>query len=532
MKPFLRDLIWILPASLGLGAILSALSGGTWWIGCLSFALILLLGLAAMAALWRDACRDEGTGSRPGRLLGLMLILAVVLRLALGVAWSYVLPAYGHASEIENAGYLYRDAYNRDMQAWTLASSQDPIWRAFDKTYSTDQYGGFLALSALAYRFLSPDAHRAWLMVLMGALASGIGVALAWKAARQAWGEATAIPVAWIMVLYPESLLLGSSQMREPFLIAFVAMLIWGIVDWQASSRRSAWAWMAGGLAGMLFIQPGLAVFALPALGLWAWLRSSGRRISWRTLLITLGVLAGALVLLWFGLARGQFSGAAPVTIFTNWLQASAQWDVSQIAADSGWVQTVFKRLPASLHLPFMTGYGLTQPLLPAALFDPAPWPWLAVNVLRAAGWYVLLPFLFASIFAILKMPAGNDRRAWICLWFVTWIWILLSSFRAGGDQWDNPRYRAWFLILEALLSVQAYAWWRKTHNPWMVRLLAVEGIFLLFFSIWYSSRYGNWANQPLHVFVIIAATVVAGGLILLAGWLQDYRRKRRNKRA
>ncbi len=531
-KTILLNLAWIFPVSLGTAAGLSAFSGGSWWIGWLGYSLILLLGLSALTALWRWACAEQDCSRAASRTLGLMLLLAVFLRLGIGIALMTLLPVYGYNRPVDQAGYVFRDAYNRDQQAWQLASSTEPIWKAFDKTYSTDQYGGLLAFSALVYRGLSPDFHRPWLMVLIAALTAGIGVALVWKAAQRAWGEALAVPAAWILALFPESLLLGSSPMREPFLIAFVAMLFWGIIDWQSDHHPWAWAWMAGALAGMLAVSPGIVIFALPGLGVWAWLRSRNWRIPWKPVLIGTGVLAAAVVLLQLGLARGQFAAASPFQILTRWLPGTANWDTFVQEQHSGWLQRIFHELPKSLHLPFMTGYGLTQPLLPAALFDLAPWPWKTITILLALGWYALLPFLVFGLVAVWKVSEKNERRAWIWLWVLSWAWILLSSLRAGGDQWDNPRYRAWFLILQALLAAQALVWWRRAHNPWMGRILAIEAVFLVFFSIWYSSRYGTWANQPLHVFIIIAAVLLVSSLILIVGWLQDRLRKNNRKRA
>ncbi len=176
MKAFLRDLRWVLPASLGLAALLSALDGGVWWIGWLAYSFLLLLGLSALAALWRSAGAP--------RTLGLMLLLALFLRLGLGISLTYVLPVAGNPTDVQQAGYVFKDAFNRDTQAWELARSTRPIWTAFDKSYrvgaahSTDQYGGLLALSALTYRCFSPDVHRAWLIILLSALTAAVGVAL------------------------------------------------------------------------------------------------------------------------------------------------------------------------------------------------------------------------------------------------------------------------------------------------------------------------------------------------------------------
>jgi len=525
-KKTIVRLLWIVLPSLVLGGALSSLDAGTWWIGWLAYALILACGIAVLAALWLWA--------GGGRTLGLMLFAAVLIRFGLGMANSYVLPAYGYEnSRVNQAGYAFQDAYNRDVQAWELAHRPVPVWMAFDQSYKGyDQYGGMLALSTLVYRTLSPDLHRPWLIILLGALTAAVGVALVWKAVLPIGGRPTAVIAGWILALYPESVILGSSQMREAYLITFVAMLFWGIVEWQTSRRRRAWAWMAGSLAGMLLFSPGVAIVALIGLGGWAWLRSKDRRIPGRLILIVLAVLVAASILLGIGLTRGGVAGSSPLTILTKWLPATAQWDAYILSHNSGWISRVFTELPASLHIPFITGYGLTQPLLPAAVFDPSVWPWKVLSILLSLGWYLLVPFLFAGLLAVWKQPEKSERSAWIWLWVVTWVWIIISSVRAGGDQWDNPRYRVMILLWQAILAAKAFLWWRETHNPWMARILAVEGIFLLFFGIWYSSRYGNWATQPVHVFVILGAILAVGGLILLGGWVRDLIRRRGAPRA
>lgn len=522
-KTFLRDLIWIAPSSLGLGALLSALDRGTWWIGWLAYSLLLLLGLSALAALWRWACAEQGRSTGAGRTLAWMLILALLLRLGMGIALTYILPVAGYPTDVQQSGYVFKDAFTRDTQAWDLARSIQPIWTAFDKSYSTDQYGGLLALSALMYRTLSPDAHRPWLIILLSALTAALGIALTWKATRQLWGESVAAPAAWIMALYPESVLQGSSQMREPFLITFVAMTFWGTVDWQFNHNRRAWPWLAGGLAGLLLFSPGVAIFAILVLAGWIWLRGEHRRLSWHVVLIGAGVLLVALLLLWVGLARGSFAGASPTEVVTHWLQTSTKWDIYLLERSSGWVQEIFRHTDARLHLPFVIGYGLAQPVLPAAIFDITAWPWQVIGILRAIGWYALLPLLIISLMAIWKTPPKNERTAWFWLWMMAWIWIILSSIRAGGDQWDNPRYRAIFLLWQAALASQAWTWWRASKNPWPVRILAVELLSLAFFTEWYASRYITSIGLKIMPFgVMIATIVITSGLILVGSWAWD----------
>jgi len=521
MKTILLDLRWILPVSLSLGLALSLLGPGTWWIGWLAFALVLTLGLLSLTALWRSAGAP--------RTLMVMLVLALFLRLGLGMTFSYILPPFGNDTQVHNSGYIFRDAYTYDSEAWGLASSGDPLWRAFDKSYgSEDQYGGLLFFHSLFYRFLSPDAHRPWLMILLSALAGSIGVALAWKGARQSWGESVALVMGWIMALYPESLLVGSSQIREPFLILFIAMAFWGVVDWLANHHRTAWLWLVGSLLGMLLFSPGVVVAALVGLGVWAWLREKERHISWWWVAgVVLVVVLAALLL-------GEVVGGTlqvpggPLANLVNWLRYSANYSAYITALNSGWLQTIFTVLPEPLHLPFITGYGIAQPVLPAAIADPAVWPMRALGILRGLGWYALLPFLLYSLRSIWKTDDKRERLAWLWLWLVSWAWIIISSARAGGDQWDNPRYRVILLLFQAALAAQALTWQRLTRDRWLGRALAVEGVFLVLFGYWYAARYLHWQGWVPHVFVIFALIFILSAMILAGGWWWDRRQPKR----
>ena len=531
----LRDLLWILPSSLVLGLVLGLLDTETWWIGWLAYSVLLVLGLWALVSLWRSAEAGaeqnrsqlrslRSLGSQ--RLLGLLLILTVVLRMGLGMAFSAILPTHGNPNNVQRRGYIFPDAYNRDIQAWQLASSSTPLWRAFDKSYSTDQYGGLLFFSSLLYRYLSPDAHRPWLIILLGSLTAAIGVALAWNAAKKTWGKSMAAVVGWIMVLYPESILLGSSQMREPFLITFVAMAFWGVVSW-AENHRSAAGWLIGSLVGMLLFSPGIAVISIILLAGWAWLRAKERRIRWQWIA---GV--GVIVLLSFLLLAWSVGGSlkvksGPLATLSTWMRFTVQFDSQKLEQDSGWVQTIFSHVPFSLHMPMIIGYGVAQPVLPAAIGAPAVWPMWALAILRGIGWYALLPLLLYGIYPIWKMTDKRERLAWLWLWLVVWIWILISAARAGGDQWDNPRYRAILLIFEAILAAQVILVQQHSHERWLGRLLAIEAVFVVCFAVW------TWTRKDVNGYLLplnqAVAMFVGGSLLILIGdWLWvKYGRKR-----
>lgn len=512
----LKDLLLAIISGLASAALLAWTQPGRWFPGWLACSAVLVPGIYLLIVLWRWA----GAGKR----LAWLLVLALLLRVGVGVWLAWILPVAGSGSENQLAGYVFYDSYHRDSQAWVLADSQDPLWLAFSKSYSMDQYGGLLWTSAAAYRILSPDAHRPLLVVLLAAWTATAGVALAWKAAWQAWGSKMAAPMALLLAVYPESVLQGSAQMREPFLITFVCMAFLGAVTWPRS-RRSAALWSVAGFTGMLLFSPGVAVFTLMVLAGWLWLRSTHKRISWPAVLIGAGVLVLALILLSAGLARGNLAGRSPFEVLISWLHLSAAWDISLLKENSLWVFEILDTLPGWLELPFVALYGVARPVLPAAIADPTYWPWKIIEILRAAGWYALAPLLVYSLIAILRSPT-QERSAWLWLWITTWTWIFLSAVRAGADGWDNPRYRVMFLFLQAALAIFAWTQARTNHDPWLGRVLLMEGIFLTFFSHWYASRYSQaFGKLPFGVMVI--CILILSALVIFGGWWLDRHRSR-----
>lgn len=529
-KALFKDLRWIAPLSLGLGALLEwgtslTVTGGQWWIGWLAYVFLFCVGLMTLTTLWRRSGAD--------RTLTWALIVSVVLRLGLGVALTFLLPATGYGTPSEQAGYLFPDAFLRDTQAWNLASSGDSLWLAFDKSYSADQYGGLLFLISLLYRCLSLDAHRPWLAILLAAFVYGIGVLFGWRIGNILLGRRGAALTVWILALYPESILTGSSQMREPFLIAFTALFFWGILTWTTEHSRRAFASLLVGLTGLLLFSPGVALAALCLAAGWLGALHKDGRPSHRLVLFWVGALLMAVLLFWLVVSRSPSVRAGILEAIADWFQLSAKYDVHFIERSSGWIQRIFEELPPSLHMPFMTSYGIAQPVLPAiltvALFpgEEMNWTLTVLGIFRALGWYILAPFLLGGILTARAAPQGKERFAWLWTWGIMALWVILSSYRAGGDQWDNPRYRSILLLWQALLAARAWLWWRETHDRWMKRILAAEGIFLVLFLYWYLARYSGWRQGQVHVFVILLLLFILTIVLMASAWLRDRLRQR-----
>ena len=530
-----RDFLYIAPGSLISGAVLASLQPGSWLIGFTSFSVLFLFSFTILLLSYRWA--------NGGRALGWILALAFLLRLGVGILLYFGLPLYGHADEDDRAGYVFTDAHRRDNKAWELANSELPVIGAFSERYGSDQYGGLLAFNTFVYRYFSPDAQRPLMLVLISAVFAALGIPLFWKALNQVFGERVAWASTWIFALFPDSILLGASAMREPYLLTFNTLVLWGFVhrfyrfeDSPAISRlsdlsnllkdRIGWMWIALGLAGMLLVSPAIALTTILVFAGWLFFASERREISWRALAAIAVIFVLGLFFLSASLNRaGEFVAASPLHVINDWFQAAVKWDAYQLERESGWVQKIFDESPRWLQLPFVAVYGVFQPVLSASIVHPTIWIWKVIVLARSLSWYALLPLLILAFVTATGQEARTKRNLLLWLSFVVWAWILLASLRGGADLWDNPRYRTILFVWQAVLTGSVWVWWRETGNPWFTRVLLMEAVFLLFFTQWYASRYLHLGGQ-LPFAVMVALILGSWGIILGLGWWRDKQRR------
>jgi len=221
---------------------------------------------------------------------------------------------------------------------------------------------------------------------------------------------------------------------------------------------------------------------------------------------------------------QGNLGGGTPIGVINNFMREAVKWDVYQLVRGSGWVQKLFDQMPKWLRVPFVVVYGVFQPVLPAAFADPTKLTWKIIAILRALGWYALLPVLIASFVAAPTEPSEMKRKLFLWLSFAVWGWILFASLRGGGDQWDNPRYRTILFLWQAILAGYVWVWWRETRNVWLPRVILMEIVFLLFFGQWYASRYYHFGGQ-LPFAQMVAIIFGLWVLIICGGWWLDQRR-------
>jgi hypothetical protein len=428
-----------------------------------------LLSLLAVLAL-TFASRWAGAG----RGMAWVVAAAFLLRLGLGVGLAHALPVWGYDEREANAGYLFFDAYERDQQAWQWAESGQPLWQAFSGDLQSDQYGGLLALCAGVYRFLSPDQHRPYLILILGALAAGLGVPFLWRALQPRWGPRVAWLGCLVYAFYPEAVLQGASQMREPFIMGLTAIAFWAV---NAETTRPSVRWIpfAGSMLALGLISSRVEVPVLAVLFGWWWLLRD-RMPSTRARRTLVWVAMGWVIL---GIIIYSYA----------WLRSSAAWDALLTERASGWMQLIIETVGKRYRVPVFTLYGLAQPLLPGALIETAIPLARAISVFRAVGWYLLLPVLAYGLLASIRQTK-TDRRLALFAALVVWAWVLIASVRAGGDAWDNPRYRTHLMVVIAFLAAWAWETARARNSVWLKLLFGLTGSFVLVLSAWYLDRY------------------------------------------
>jgi hypothetical protein len=500
--PWIAILI-ILISSAALAALLVILGPGGWaltgWLGLGACG-----GVGGLLLYW--AWRWAGGG----RGLAWMVITALALRLVIGVFLSLSLPTLGYDTPEAQAGYLFPDAYSRDTESWELAQSGQPIWTAFQDQFISDQYGGLLAISAVAYRWLSPDIQRPFLIMLLAALVSAMAIPFLWKAISPRWGGRTAAISGWIVAIYPEALFLDCTAMREPFLLLFSCMAFEALIAWRNTRRHSLINGLVA-LVGLMMVSWRVGVTVLGFLMVWAWLDYiiAGRKRIWQ--------ITGWLVIAAAAVAMAVLSYA--------WFIEAAGWDSVLQLRSSGWFQGIIEQFGDRWRIPMATAYGLLQPILPGAIFDDAQPLAHIVTTLRSIGWYAIAPLLVYAGLRVWRSQPANERRIIIWVLIFSAIWILVSSLRAGGDIWDNPRYRTIWLPWLAFLAGWVVDQHAQDPNLWLGRIFIIEGIFLIAFSNFYLWRI-NISPIRLGFFATISIIAAGTAIVIVWGLISDWRKK------
>jgi hypothetical protein len=522
MNKILNKEIWIITILVIILASLLAFmdSSGNWVQSWFVYLVMLGLGIASIYGVWKVVKASPQATT--------VAIIAFSIRLVIGIALATLLPIVGYQNNPEHlSGYVYTDAYIRDGQAWDFATSGNPLGQAFSGQYSGDQYGGMLVLSAFIYRFLSPDAHRPFLILILGATFSAWGILCLWKASRSWFDEKTALLAIWLFALYPESILLGSSQMREAIVIPMTAISFFGLTEIQGK-RWTGWLWVAFSALLLFSIQPlaGFVSFAV-LLGIWlldpATLKTIKQRRTILIIFLLISILLVILLVVGSILANlPSIHGNKALNIFITWFQNNFTYQSYLTERSSGMFQSLLDSMGEQWRWLIVMVYGIAQPVLPAIVGDPgAAWIMRIIGLLRATGWYALALFLVYGTLGVFRSRSEVRRLQLLWISIVCWAWIIVAALNAGADQWDNPRYRVILLIWQVVLAAWAWEWARSRRDAWLWRWLAVEVVFVAMFTEWYLGRYyPGFIHLDIKLMTLI--TLLICGMILVGGTIWD----------
>jgi hypothetical protein len=513
----LGGLLFIFPCSFCLAWISSGFTSIGSWI---SFLIAFILGSIVFVGGWLLIVREK-----PPRWLFYALLVAFLLRLILGAVWFVALPVAGYDSPAEHKGYVMADAYNRDKAAWQLSQSHKPVWKLISglQDYKkNDQYGGMLLVSSSIYRLVDGKNHQPLLMVVLTASFSALIVLVGWALGKITFGDKVAKITAWCLTLYPESILLGSSQMREAFLMTLIATAFYGLFRFiQHRSWGNLLLMMASLLLCMPFSSPA-TVMVLVMLVIVAFMAGDVHIFRQSKLWFLLGCL-GVLAMVGIWIAWNNYAPEGitnPVSLLAWWLRISASMQTNLSTLDSGWIQKIFNNMPEWTQFPFMLIYGVIRPFLPAALIDFSSKPiWHAIAIWRALGWMLLLPFFIYAPFMLLKKPKSGQEQAYAigqALTLVVWLGMLVASLRGGADLWDNPRYRVMFVSIQIVLACWVWMSYRENKDVWLSRTIVFFGLVLLWFVPWYLRRYTAFTWPVVSFFKTLALGVLSGILYLM----------------
>jgi hypothetical protein len=240
----------------------------------------------------------------------------------------------------------------------------------------------------------------------------------------------------------------------------------------------------------------------------------------WLTILLGIVLIAAGIWLSWERFAPSKYNN--PFSLAAWWFKISVGLQTHLSIHDSGWVKKIVRPLPPWVRFSLMALYGVSRPLLPAALIAQSAKPiWQVIAVWRAVGWTLLLPFLLiAPLLAWRVSRAGDsaERRLVLGLSVAVWVGTLIASMRAGADLWDNPRYRAMLAAPQVLLAAWVWVSARQRGERWIKHVFIALGLILLWFVPWYLRRYSAFA-WPLSDFFLtlgcgVASAALYGGIV------------------
>ncbi len=532
-----------LAVALGLSVSQSvALRGDPWWYAevfwpnFFSFIIPAFLAFALVEICNRVFLKGEG-----GSFARKCVWWALGLRLAFLLIAPIAMAQWGYASNRNLKGLVELDAVNATDTAWRASMTGRPILDAWNRAPG-DNTGGITVLGVAMFRMYSPDLPRTLLLGLAASAFTSLSVIAVFRLAGGLFSPGVAKGAALVAAVFPEAVMIGSSHQQLGYAALLFSMELLAIAGWVSQKeaapdapglpkRRNAAILLAVALILMflsarLFFLLGIVAGAALAV----WLSDPRQRVG-KILWIVTGAAAGILIII-------RILGMLDV-IPSNWDflytqyqyiygMAWEEFDKMASAGGGDLFQTVLMTMEKTPAFLLAAVYGLVQPVLPAAIGHRSLTEggggqfWQVLGVYRGLGWYLLLPVL---IYATLKSLRGIiSRKPETIFMLIFWVAAFIGSYRAFGDQWDNPRYRLFALAPMALLAAWAWVTQRESSDPWFNRIAIPFAVAVVALTAWYLLRDYAMVDFP------VVGSILAIGVITIAAFVLTLFLTRRKK--
>jgi hypothetical protein len=510
----------------------AALRGDPWWYGevfwpnFLVFVIPMILGFGLIELCNRVFLPGEGSGfARKCTWWALGARMAFLILAPIGLL------LWGYSSNRNLKGLVQRDAVNAVDTAWYAAQPGNSLIDAFHRGPG-DNTGGITTAGVALFRLLSPDLERTLLLGLIASVLTSLTVIAVYRLGRGLFSPGVAKAAALIVAVYPEAVMIGSSHQQLAYMTLIFSMALLALAgvirktepvagDPGLPGRRQAVILLAamtvlGFLVGYQFAILGVICGSIFAL----WLSDPKKRIG-RILWIVAGSVAAVLVVIRVLAALDIIPSAWDILFKQYRFLYSMAWDeFDKLKAAGGgdFFQNVLTTMEKGPAFILAAVYGLARPALPAAIgyrntSADGGFFWQLLNFYRSLGWYALLPLL---LYGTLKSLRGILlRKPEAILMFIFWVVAIVGSYRAFGDEWDNPRYRLFALAPMALLAAWAWINQQEQKDPWFMRIVIPFAVAAVSLTVWYILRDYASLSFPALPSIAVIGVITAVAFVL-----------------
>lgn len=359
-----------------------------------------------------------------------VLLIGLIVRVILILVGHYIVPLPDSTADARTfhiiALNLSREGFFHVISEYTGPSPRFITW-----------------IIAIPYSLFGKSILMAQSISLMFGMGS---IFLAWKIAKKIWNNQIATKVAWTVALFPSLVLYSVLVLREVYMVFFLLIALYGIVDWVKTNSIKSIVITTVGFIGAIFFHGAMMVGAIIFIAIvgtssiYRFLKSlQNFRIHLKSLTLTI-IFLTCLGLYFTNKISVPYLGTFSSSTDVNNLQGRTQGATRGTASWPEWtkinspIEMVYKAPIRSIYLVF------------------APFPWDVNRLRHLIGMFDAILYMYLSYLIL-----TNIRSIWNDPVLRIFLLILLSYifvFGIGvGNFGTGIRHRSKFVVIFILLA-------------------------------------------------------------------------------